>query len=116
MNSESIDFDLVKAERRESAKETMEAVTHDDLVGFRSRLFPMVDHPWQTVYDEFIAAHKLSPAVHGHTSDGIEFIFFPIEKKGLWFHYADGVQGIGPIQERGLNTLANIAAEKKLDI
>ena len=116
METEHFDFDELKADRRAAAEESMKAVSHDELLAMRERLFPSVDHPWYSVYQEFVASHRLSPAVHGSASDGYEFIFFPIEKKGLWFKITEGIDGMGPLQDRAIKALSLISAEKKLDI
>ena len=114
MESEHLDFDALMQERRESAAKTIRPM---DLTAVREQiatLFPTVDHPWHAVVEEFLAVHENATALHGSTSDGVEFIFFPRERKGLWFRTGGGVQSVGPIMERGLNALSEIAEEKGL--
>lgn len=115
MESEHLDFDTIMAERRAAAASSIQPITHDALLALGEQLFPTVDHPWQPLYAEFLAEHKDSPAVHGTVNDGVEFVFFPREGKGLWFRSSGGVTGMGPIQPRGITALQEIAAEKDLD-
>ncbi len=114
MESEHLDFDTIMAERRAAATASMEPVDHATLQALGEKLFPSMDHPWQAVYADFLAEHKDSPAVHGTVPDGVEFVFFPREGKGLWFRGTGGVTGMGPIQERGVAALTEIAAGKGL--
>jgi hypothetical protein len=115
MESEHLDFDTIMAERRAAAAASMQPINHDALLALGEKLFPTVDHPWHAVYSDFITEHKESPAVHGTLPDGVEFVFFPREGKGLWFRSAGGVSGMGPIMPRGATALQEIAAEKGLD-
>jgi hypothetical protein len=114
MESEHLDFDTIMAERRAAATASLKPITHEALLALGEQLFQTVDHPWHAVYTEFLAEHADSPAVHGTVPDGVEFVFFPREGKGLWFRSAGGVKGIGPIQPRGVAALTEIAAEKGL--
>lgn len=114
MQSEPLDFDALMAERRAAAAATMKPISHAALQALGEQLFQTVDHPWQPVYEEFLADHADSPAVHGEVPDGVEFIFFPREGAGLWFRNAGGVKAMGPIQPRGIAGLTEIAAEKNL--
>jgi hypothetical protein len=114
MESEHLDFDALMTERRAAAASSMAPITHDTLDALGEKLFTTLDHPWQAVYVEFLAGHRDSPAVHGTVPDGVEFVFFPREGKGLWFRRAGAVTGMGPIQPRGIAALQEIAAEKGL--
>lgn len=114
MESEHLDFDTIMAERRAAATASMQPVDHASLLALGEKLFPTVDHPWQAVYADFLAEHQDSPAVHGTVPDGVEFVFFPREGKGLWFRNTGGVTGMGPIQLRGITALQEIATEKGL--
>jgi hypothetical protein len=114
MEREPLDFDALLQERRESAAATMRLVTLEAVREQMAKLFPNPDHPWQAVVDDFLAAHENTTAVHGTTADGVEFLFFPRERKGIWFKVAGGAQGMGPILERGLTALSEIAEEKGL--
>lgn len=114
MEREPLDFDALLQERRASAAATIRPMTIEAVRERIAALFPTVDHPWHAVVDEFLAAHENTSAVQGTTADGVEFIFFPRERKGLWFKVAGGVQGVGPILERGLTALSEIAKEKGL--
>ena len=114
MESEHLDFDAIMAERRAAAAASIQPIDHAALLALGEKLFPVVDHPWQAVYADFLAGHKDSPAVHGTITDSVEFVFFPREGKGLWFRSTDGVTGMGPIQPRGVTALTEIAAEKGL--
>jgi hypothetical protein len=114
MEREPLDFDALLQERHASAAATIRPMTLEAVREQITKLFPNPDHPWQAVVDEFLTSHKNTTAVHGSTTDGVEFIFFPHERKGLWFKVAGGVQGAGPILERGLAALSEIAKEKGL--
>jgi len=114
MENESFDFDALMQERRESAAATIHAMPLEEVRKKAASLFPTVDHPWHAVVEEFLAAHETTTALHGKTSDGVEFIFFPRERKGLWFRLSGGTLGVGPIMERGLSALSEIAEEKGL--
>lgn len=112
MQSEPLDFDALMQERRESAASTMRPM---DMAAVREKiasLLPDPDHPWQPVIENFLNTHENTTAVQGSTADGMEFIFFPSKRKGLWFRIAGRVQSLGPIQERGLNALSEIAEAK----
>lgn len=112
MQSEPLDFDALMQERRESAAATMRPMDLNAVKEQIAALFPQPDHPWQAVVDNFLATHEDTAAVHGSTKDGVEYIFFPRERKGIWFRIEGRVQSVGPIQERGLNALSEIAEEK----
>ncbi len=114
MESEHLDFDTIMAERRAAAAASIQPITYDALLALGEKLFPSVDHPWHAVYADFLAGHKDSPAVHGVVDDGVEFVFFPREARGLWFRSSGGVTGMGPIQPRGITALQDITAEKNL--
>jgi hypothetical protein len=114
MEREPVDFDVLLQERRESAAATMRPVTLETVREQITGLFSNPDHPWLTVVNEFLTSHKNTTAVHGSTTDGVEFIFFPNERKGFWFKISEGVKGGGPIMERGLAALSEIAKEKGL--
>lgn len=114
MEPTSLDFDTIAQERREHASASMKPITHEALEELGARLFTTVDHPWHTVFTDFLAAHKDSPAVHGSVSEDVEYIFFPKERKGMWYRTSGGVLGMGPIAERGLDALSEIVEEKKL--
>src|SRR5262245_48727998 len=102
---EITDFDTIARERREHAAASIKPISYEALEDLVAQRFPTVDHPWHTVFTEFLTAHKGSSAVHGNVSDDVEFIFFPKERKGLWYRTSGGVSGMGPIMERGLTTL-----------
>lgn len=115
METEHLDFDTIMAERRAAAAASMQPVSYDALVALGEKLFTTVDHPWHAVYTDFLTGHKDSPAVKGTVNDGVEFVFFPREGKGLWFRNSGGLTGMGPILPRGVAALQEIAGEKSFD-
>jgi hypothetical protein len=112
MDHDAFDFNLLMQQRRAAAEESFALADPASLPALIERLFPAVDHPWRQRFEEFLAAHPDSPVAHGTTSDGVEFVYYPRENKGLWYHFENGVRSAGPIGERGLSALAEIALEK----
>lgn len=112
MDSTPLDFESLAEARREAASASMQPVTIEALRELAERLFPQPDHPWQPLFSQFLTDHANSPAVQGEVGQGMHYVFFPCERKGIWYHLDSGVAGMGPIQERGLAALAAIAEDK----
>lgn len=114
MSSESIDFADILIQRRASAEQTIRYISEEELQEIREKLFPQVGHPWEPLFKEFVEEHRHERPLHGETSDGYSFIYYPRTNKGIWYQHAGSLVGVGPLGDRGLQTLSEIVDEKNL--
>lgn len=106
------DFESLLNERRAAAEKSLRPITTEELQALAAKLFPDESHPWGPLFSKFITEHPLEEAYQGEVEDGISFVFYPITRRGIWYQFADGVKGMGPMGERGLTALTEIVAER----
>lgn len=106
-------FETLLTERRAAAEQSLRPISPEDLKALAAKLFPDVEHPWSPLFTKFITEHPLEEALQGEVEDGIAFIYYPITRRGIWYQFADGVKGVGPLGERALTALSEIVDAKE---
>lgn len=106
-----LDFETLSAERRRIAAETIKPVSPEELFKLGEELFVDLDHPWRELYFQFIEENRGEKSYTGDAGDGFHFVYCPSKRRGLWYRL-EGTRGAGPLQERGLQGLDAIIAEK----
>ena len=107
--SDNLNMDEVTEARRKAIAETIHPISVEELKTLGEGLFPSTDHPWRETFFKFMNEHSGAAFYHATTDDRIHIIYSQGAIKGMWFT-AGG--GMGPLQEKGLNILKEIAERK----
>ena len=100
--------DQTEARRRMIVK-TIREIGLDELRELGGRLFRYSDDPWRVAFFAFLDENPGGPIYYAEAGGEAEVVFCPARNKGLW--YIAG-KGMGPLQDRALKVLAEVAGEK----
>lgn len=94
--------------RNAMARKTIRHVTLDELKKLGEERFPIVTDPWCIRYQEFLAHHPDGSFFRAEIPGNVEVVFCRDSGKGIWFMPG---RGMGIIQPKGLEMLAQISAK-----
>lgn len=114
MNDE-FNLEAIISQRKESAAHSLRVISVDEARGLIHEIFAdnMLD-PWFEMATKFLAMHPNETILRGELPEHAAFLFFPNANKGLWYREHEGIKAMGPIADRGLAMLSEIAMEKNL--
>jgi hypothetical protein len=93
--------------RRVVVRKTIRPATLDELKQLGEKRFPVVTDPWCEKYSEFLKKNPSAKFYRAETPEGAEIVYCRDVEKGVWFLPG---KGMGIIQPRGLQMLAEIVA------
>lgn len=103
------DLSAITELRRQAIADTIEPATLEELHALGEELFPFLDHPWRSLYFQFLQENPDSKYYKAATDDGIYVLYCRERGRGLWFIPGSG---IGILQEAGLKILSDIVTQQ----
>lgn len=94
--------------RRAMVEKTIRKVTLAELKALGEARFPIVTDPWCLRYQEFLTQHPDAEFFRAEVPEHAELVYCKDTGKGIWFLPG---KGMGVIQPKGLQLLAEIVAK-----
>lgn len=112
MDLEPFDFAETVRQRRESAAASIHEIPYEEVLALEEKLLTDHESPIGAQVRDFISENRNEMAYGGETSDGISFLYYPKQRRGMWYSWKEGVRGAGKLGARGMDALDEILAER----
>jgi hypothetical protein len=93
-----VDVDTLNNERRKAIAKSIRTISADELKKLAEEVFHDTDEPWRDTFFRLIAENPGGTFHHAVTSEGVVFLYYRDEDKGLWFLPGSGK---GPLSAGG---------------
>ena len=80
-----VDAETLNQERRKAITKSIRTISVDELKKLAEEVFHDIDEPWRHTFFRSIAENPGGTFHHAATSEGVVFLYYRAEDKGLWF-------------------------------
>ncbi len=100
-----VDIETTNKERRKAIAKSIRVISIEELKKLAEEIFHDTDEPWRHTFFRLIAENPGGTFYHAVTSEGVVFLYYRDEDKGLWFLPGSGK---GPLSARGREMMREV--------